>query len=401
MRGAFTTAGVWAGCILPSACLNILPHAQALYAGSPAGAIPHVIMIAVKASFVIGMAYLPIRSETAETKAQAATCWLVWLLLATVCFYNALGGAALLRDLFTGPVRELQTDSAGLKSRIEELRKSRAQVPQHIPASAAMVEAARNAVKDAQTARNQECNKVGDNCRARVKELETANQKLADIEARRALTVRTEKFDAEIETADGQLRKAGYVPSHFDDAAARLAILIGKDEATVSEWFPVWLALAIEIWAALGAYCFLPRSRKAPEAAPIDIPSIEGFSIEPLANLHEVTPIAAPKKTAVRPSPATPAKSRKPKETKDAGLGDVREWHKSRILRRLGNLVRVRDAFEAYSAWCEDSGLKPVSLTAFGTVMKGDLGVGYIEKSKRGFYQDIALVSRPALVAVS
>ena len=44
-------------------------------------------------------------------------------------------------------------------------------------------------------------------------------------------------------------------------------------------------------------------------------------------------------------------------------------------------------------------GKDPVSLTAFGTIVKGDLGVAYEEKSKRGFYLGIALVSAPKLVA--
>jgi len=111
--------------------------------------------------------------------------------------------------------------------------------------------------------------------------------------------------------------------------------------------------------------------------------------------------VTGPKKTGLAQGPAVPQKSRKPKETKAAGLGDVREWHKSRIISRPGNHVRVRDAYDAYSSWCAEAGFKPVSLTAFGTTLKGGLGVGYFEKSKRGYYADIALVGRPALVAVS
>jgi hypothetical protein len=40
------------------------------------------------------------------------------------------------------------------------------------------------------------------------------------------------------------------------------------------------------------------------------------------------------------------------------------------------------------------------SMTAFGTMMKKELGVSYAERSKRGFYVGIALCGKPALVAV-
>jgi hypothetical protein len=42
---------------------------------------------------------------------------------------------------------------------------------------------------------------------------------------------------------------------------------------------------------------------------------------------------------------------------------------------------------------------EPVCLTAFGTIMKGELGVLYEEKSKRGFYVGIKLAGAPKLVA--
>jgi hypothetical protein len=100
--------------------------------------------------------------------------------------------------------------------------------------------------------------------------------------------------------------------------------------------------------------------------------------------------------TAVAPTPATPAtpaKAAKSQQSKGAGIAEAREWFKSRTITRAGNLVRVRDTYEAYCTWSKDRGVAPMSLTAFGTLLKGDLGVGYVEKSKRGFYTDIALIA--------
>ena len=68
---------------------------------------------------------------------------------------------------------------------------------------------------------------------------------------------------------------------------------------------------------------------------------------------------------------------------------------------RVGMRIKPADAYQAYKGWCAEQGKLPVSLTAFGTIMKGELGVAYDEKpgSKRGWYLDLALVSAPRLVA--
>ena len=84
-------------------------------------------------------------------------------------------------------------------------------------------------------------------------------------------------------------------------------------------------------------------------------------------------------------------------------LGDVREWKESRTVARPGSQVKPGDAYSAYKWWCIEMGKEPVSLTAFGTIMKGELGVLYEEKpkSKRGYYVGIALVGAPKLVTAT
>ena len=74
------------------------------------------------------------------------------------------------------------------------------------------------------------------------------------------------------------------------------------------------------------------------------------------------------------------------------------EWKASRTVARPGGKVKPADAYAAYRGWCAETGQQPVSLTAFGTTMKGELGVVYEERSKRGFYVGLALVSAPKLV---
>jgi hypothetical protein len=130
------------------------------------------------------------------------------------------------------------------------------------------------------------------------------------------------------------------------------------------------------------------RRRRKEKADQVDIVSLK--------------PTPAPEKTGLEQTPATPAKPKKSKEIKKtglAGLGDVREWHNSRTTARADSLVRVNECYAAYVEWCKSRKIEACSLTKFGTVMKGDLGVGYVEKSKRGYYSGIALTGGLKVVA--
>ena len=69
-------------------------------------------------------------------------------------------------------------------------------------------------------------------------------------------------------------------------------------------------------------------------------------------------------------------KAKKPSRIKAAvvrELGDVREWKGSRVVPRSGSKVKPGDAYAAYEAWCAEMRKEPVSLTAFGTIMKHEL----------------------------
>jgi hypothetical protein len=81
-------------------------------------------------------------------------------------------------------------------------------------------------------------------------------------------------------------------------------------------------------------------------------------------------------------------------------FGDVRKWKESRTAARADR-IKPGDAYKAYCGWCTEKGLEPVTLTAFGITMKGELGVVYEEKNKRGFYVGIALVGAPKMRVVS
>ena len=407
------TAGVWTGVIAPTAALNIWPHIEAIMTCGTCDSrtiVPHATMVVIKTAFVVGLAYLPIKAEEAGTLKLATVCWLLWALLATVCFFNAQEGAGRLRDLLLSGSRESVSTAAALDSRIAELEKSRDGVPPHGPASAAMVENARSAVTDAQTARDQECGKVGDNCRKRVGEVEAANLKLAGIEERFALTQMLADINAKL--AQKREERAAMTPPKFKDAAAaRIALILSKigiktTEAQVTDWWPNWLAAVIEAWAALGAYCFLPRRKKSEEKpqtveAEVEIKEAEvpQDAVAPVPETVE-KPAAVQTPAKKRSTAASAAKSGKPKHKRALVHGPVRDWFDEEVKIAQGSEVRPGVAYDTYSDWCRRRNLKPVSLTTFGTTMKKDLGVGYEERSKRGYYLGILLTGKPKLAVV-
>src|SRR5262249_29292313 len=140
------------------------------------------------------------------------------------------------------------------------------------------------------------------------------------------------------------------------------------------------------MWTALGCAARLPES--APKREP-------GRKIA--RGPSPASQIAGVAQTAASPAPAK--KPRKIKSAVAARVGDVREWFRSRTAARPGSAARVNECYAAYVEWCKAANLEAVSLTKFGTVMKGELGVEYIEKSKRGYYDGIVLKGGLKVVA--
>jgi hypothetical protein len=108
---------------------------------------------------------------------------------------------------------------------------------------------------------------------------------------------------------------------------------------------------------------------------------------------------------AVRSTAALPVKTKNPSKSKPAAVGEadsVRQWKECRTIERAGSEIKPKETYEgSYLPWCQEQGIEPVSFTRFGGIMKGELGVQYIDRNKRGFYTGIALVSAPRLVVAA
>jgi hypothetical protein len=352
---------------------------------------------------VLAMAAMPFGIRNLDAVTLKLACWLLAIVLFGLNLLNALDAASHARANATGVSRGTIASAAGLNSRIAELRKSRAQVPQFQFTSPAQATAAQEAVKAAETARDAECTKVGQNCRKRTDEAATAAEKLSGVLSQRALTERAESLDGDIATLEKELTSLGPIPVHADDTASKAARLIGafvalgsNADEEIAEWRPIAFAIGIELLALIGPIGMM--AAVSPPSCPVAQQPMPERNVtekqHPSISESSAALAPAPEKTAVAGSAATPAKLKKTRKIKSAALaevGDVREWHKSRTAARPGNLLRVNECYAAYVQWCKSRDLEAASLTKFGGLMKGELGISYLEKSKRGYYQDIAL----------
>jgi hypothetical protein len=382
--------------------------AQGAASGNDVG----IVLLVVVAALL--MAAVPFAME----KAQNWGFWLVCLAfgvgLATLNYALAVGSIGKVRDLNAGPARELVHKAASLNSRIERARNSRNRLPQFAWTSAAGAAAAKRAADAAAISREEECTKRGKAaalCRDREADERAALAALATAESNRALTEQAEQLDAEVRRLEQELAGLGTIPENVDAQAARLAKVAGRfvdlgDNPIEAVADTVISAMSVfaELIGLLGPRIIVTAMARK-EAPPAPRRSWRWPAL-PWRHSRKASGAAAtgPATAAIAEDPAIPAPARKTRRGKGTGpreVGDVREWKATRTVVRPDGKVKPGDAYAAYRGWCAETGQEPVSLTAFGTTMKGALGVVYEERSKRGFYLGLVLVSVPKLVSAA
>ncbi len=408
--GRLTTAGVGLVlCAAPLAALNVWPRLSQMWAqGAASGNDVGIVLLVVVAALL--MAAVPFAMEKAGNWGFWLVCLAFGIGLATLNYTLAVGSIGKVRDLHAGSARELVHKAASLNSRIERARKSRSQLPQFAWVSAAGAAAAKRAADAAATSREEECTRRGKAatlCRDREADERAAIAALATAESNRALTQQAEQLDSEIRRLEQELAALGAIPENVDAQAARLAKVAGRfvdlgDNPIEAVADTVISAMSVfaELIGLLGPRIIVTAmARKDAPPAPRRSWHWPPWSRR-WGRKGGAAP-GAPAIAAVAEAPATPAPARKSRRGKGTGpreVGDVREWKATRTVARPDGKVKPGDAYAAYRGWCAETGREPVSLTAFGTTMKGALGVVYEERSKRGFYLGLGLVSVPRLV---
>ena len=403
--GKLTTAGVVALCALPSAALNVWAKLPQVLAGTAAGSdVAFVIMVTVS---VLLMAAVPFAARKASNIGWKSLFWGVGLALATLNFTLAVASAGKMRDLDAGPLRDLVHQHAALDSRIERARNSRTKLPQIRPmVDGAMLDAANQGVTLAQATVDQECGKVGEHCRKRQDALGQAVKDRAPLLQLKATADQIDAVEKTLKDLEDEKATLKPAPDNVDAAAYRLSKLLGKavelgpnPVETTADILIYSVGGFAEMIALLGPVIFLTAMGGSDNAP---APNRRWWQWRRKPKVEPEIASAAPETAAPARTPATPAKARTPRKIKAAGvreLGSVREWKECRTTARADSRMKPGDAYSAYKSWCAENDKEPVSLTAFGTLMKGDLGVSYEEKNKRGFYVGIAPVSVPKLVA--
>jgi hypothetical protein len=120
------------------------------------------------------------------------------------------------------------------------------------------------------TAVNQECGKVGPNCKLRTDELNTKVKELGELQKARGNTERLERAERESAEAQKGLDRLGPVPKVVDPTAARIAKVVGliydlgeNGDLKVIEWFPSWIAVIAEVLTWGPRVSFMPEAQLA------------------------------------------------------------------------------------------------------------------------------------------
>lgn len=398
------TAAVITICISASAAFSIGPRLAAVWHDPAALDAETAAFLILQTAATIVLALASHRLALAETIGQRLACLGLATFIAVLQFGAALDVSSHAQDSRAAVASGSLQDRAAVAAALTAALDSRTALPadKRAPVTEAMVE-------DARTAKQAECDKRGPLCRGKEDELK-------DLAARRAITAEIERLEKKrdaLGTGTAWIDGRAY---RFGRIIAALGFDIGKDDtertAWVMDWWPSFQALVVELIAGLGPYALAkkdgPRQPRRWRVPIIRLPRrrqhVEEVAEQPIAEpLAEPAAVAAAvEKTAVPRTPATAAKSRKPKVSKGAAVTPARDWLKERTTPRAGHQMKPKEeAWADYCAYAESRGEIAMSLTAFGIAMRDDLK---IEKrttpSKRSFYVGIALASKPALAVV-
>lgn len=336
----FVIAAVVLSCAAPAGALNIWPRVeQILHEGVTGNQIGIVLLVTMSA---LGMAAVPFAMKKAENLGFWIVCLLFGTFLATLNYALAVGAIGKAKDSETNSAAFLVSESQRLKKQISELKATISEAPKFKYTSEEMVASARQAVDLALQARDQECGKVGDNCRARVAQLASRQSELADAVTGRATTSNADRRDADLRAHETMLYKLGTIPDRIDPQAERLRALLSAvgivtNVQKVADGLISVLAISAEAFALL-----MPRILVTALASGPPGPALPAGAI--------MAQIVGPRKPPAKP----------PGAARSLPIGRVPVWPRPRKQK-----LEAWTAFLAYKKWCAEHGLAPASFTAF------------------------------------
>lgn len=400
-------------CAAPAITLNVWPRVETMLSqGMTSNQAGTALLVGVSA---LAMTAIPFAMAKSPNRGFWWTSLSFGLLLATLNYIMAVGAIGKVNDDATSAATAQISRIKSLQDQLEELRADRRQLGAFKPTTKEALVAADEAVRLAEEARRQECDKVGDYCRARVAQLSSRLSERAEIAGALSLTARSREIDVRIESVRAALHSAGAVPLSTNPQAERIRGLVAvvwpriATEA-VATGIIHFLAIVSEVFALLGPRVLataLARSstpsltqdrRLGAETAgkSLHLKQIVSRvkSAFPLAVRAESAPALSPPKTDGAPVRANFAGAIAGPARSATGIP---EWRASLLKLDSGHRLRTWDAFKSYEAWAKGNGFTPATFTGFDYELQL-LGVQK-ESGARSFYLNVNLKPQLKVVA--
>lgn len=382
--------GIVCTCAAPAITLNVWPRVETMLSqGLTSNQLGTALLVGVSA---LAMTAVPFAMAKAPNRGFWWTSLGFGLSLAALNYIMAVGAIGKVNDDATAQAAATISRIKSLQDQLEELRGARKELGAFRPTTPAQLVAADEAVKLAELARQQECDKVGDFCRARVAQLQSRLSDRADIASALALTDRSKALDKAIDSRRGELAAAGALPLSTNPQAERIRSLVqlvypkAATEAVASGIIH-FLAIMSELFALLAPRVLATALARSESTTPQVLRGSLGGLVRRLKSNFP------PAKSTSQQLPAPALKLAAPTAKAPAS----QEWKEQTLIPAPGNRLRTWDAYKSYEAWARSRNQAPASFTSFDFEMQL-LGVAK-EQGARSFYLNVNL--RQALKVVA
>ena len=412
-----TLGAIVATCAAPAITLNVWPRVETMLSqGLTSNELGTALLVGVSA---LAMTTIPFAMAKAPNRGFWLTSLAFGISLGALNYIMAVGAIGKVADHATAEATAQISRLASLKDQLEELRADRRQLGAFKPTTPEALRAADEAVKLAEAARQQECDKVGDFCRARVAQLASRLSERAELAGALSLSLRSRELDERISTIRGKLSGAGAVPLSTNPQAERIKSLVRwvyPSVATdqVASGIIHFLAIMSELFAFLGPRVLataLARNTQAPskENGRLNYEPVLSRSLYKQQILRLVKrPFLLVKGAGNRPALTGPETNGAPVRANFAGAipgparsapaaSPIRQWHAAQLQTVSGYRLRTWNAFKSYETWAKTQGFAPVTFTSFDYELQL-LGVQK-EQGARSFYLNVNLKPQLKVVA--
>jgi hypothetical protein len=398
--------GIVTLCAAPAITLNVWPRVETMLTqGLTSNELGTALLVGVSA---LAMTTIPFAMAKAPNRGFWLTSLAFGISLGALNYIMAVGAIGKVADHATAEATAQISRLASLQTQLEELRADRRQLGAFRPATADQLRAADEAVRLAEVARAQECDKVGDFCRARVAQLSSRLSERAELATSLAFSSRAREIDDRSNAIRKELAAVGAVPLSVNPQAERIKSVVRwayPSVATdqVASGIIHFLAIMSELFAFLGPRVLATAVARGP-VAPGSEPRLGSGQILRLVKrpfllvgraISEKGQSDTPQVNSVRTGNFAGAIAGPPRS--GPAVSPIRQWHASNLQTVTDYRLRTWDAYQAFIKWAKPQGVT-MTFTAFDYELQL-LGVKKEESSGRTFYLNVNLKPQLKVVA--